>query len=254
MANDVSDPEGPRISVPQEAPRRRGSRTWLVVAGVAVLLLVVGLCVAASMEEISNVPTFPSLSAQPDHSLEGTVAYLDWAYPACVRVVAAAGAPAKTLGCGGSYLEWLEDGRLEVLAYDQPEGPETLVPTGGRIIDVATGAEEEVPLAEIPPEIPEASDPAIGPNGERVTVTGQDGGVEILLEDGSGTRKLLSVEGGNEYTMSMQGWSPDGEWILLADSAGRLLLVTVDEPSETWVLAEEYGDRVVITGDDAFAA
>jgi len=252
MANDVADPEGPLISPPAEEPPRHRSRRWLVAVGVAVVLVVAGIFVVASIVDMSRVPEFPSLAARPDPSLAGTVAYLDWSRPACVRVVDAAGGPTKVLGCDGNYLEWLDDGRLLVLRYDQPAGPETQTPTGGTILDVAAGTNEQVPLEDIPPRMPEGPDPAVGPNGERITVVGRDGEVEVLLDDGSGTRRLLSAQGGSAYEMGVQAWSPDGEWVLLSDSAARLLLVTTDEPSETRVLAEGFGNGVAVTGEDAF--
>lgn len=78
-----------------------------------------------------------------------------------------------------------------------------------------------------------------------VTIDG--GTVELRLEDGSGSRVRMTAEGGSQYSVGVRGWSPDGRWVLLSDSAARLLLVTVEEPSTTWVLAQEFQDQAVIT-------
>jgi hypothetical protein len=249
---DLTTPEAPKLSPPppQEGRRSRGSRFRLSVAGAVVVGLLVVAFVVQALVDFGKTAEFPSLAAQPDPSLEGAVAYLDWNYPNCVRVVAAAGAPTKTLGREGSSLTWLEDGRLQILGT-QGEDP---APAWGRVVDIGTEESEELSASELPAQIPQPSDPTVGPNGERVVVTNDGGAVEVVLDDGSGSRVLMTADGGSQYQVGMQGWSPDGAWVLLTDSAARLLLVTVQEPSTTWVLAEEFQDQAVITGQDVFGA
>jgi len=246
MPNDVQGPEASKMSPSQEVRRPRSPVFYVVIAGVAVVALVAVVFVAQAIRDFGKTAEFPSLAAQPDPSLKGTVAYLDWNYPGCVRVIAAAGSPMKSLGCDGGT--WLEDGRLQILQYEggaEVGGPK---PVAGKIVDVRTGAVEQIPVSEIPAQMPEAPDPALGPNGERLRVTNDGGAVKLVLEDGSGSRVLMTAEGGSEYSVGVQGWSPDGRWVLLSDSAARLLLVTVEEPSQTWVLAGEFQDQAVITG------
>lgn len=247
MANDATTPEAPRMGPPPPGEgdrRRRGPLFLVVVVGAVVVGLAAVVFVVQALIDVGETPEFPSLAAQPDPSLQGTVAYLDWNYPNCVQVVSASGAPTEGLGCEGSSLAWLDDGRLRILGTEG-EDPG---PAWGRVVDVATGAVEEIPSGILPPTMPTPPDPTVGPNGERVTVTNDGGAVEVTLDDGATSRVLLRIEGGSQYDVGVQGWAPDGEWILLADAAGRLLLVTVEEPSTARVLADGFQDQAVITG------
>ena len=227
---------------------------WPYVVGA----IVVGVAVVGFFLVRGNVngynrpnPVFSSLADNPDPSLEGTVAYYD-VTTSCVRIVAAAGQPSRDVLClshdetfnpnkdtFGPLLAWLPDGRLEVTMFwwgeRQPESAAT--PGWQKIVDVATGAVEEVPQAEVPDTLPEATGPAPGPNGEQIEVTSDGGRVEIVLADAAGSRTLLSTEGNPEYTIKVPPtWSPDGRWIVVENGPGEILLITVDDPAVTRIL------------------
>lgn len=111
-------------------PSRRRRAVLVATACVVALLVVVGFL--AVREFGRPLPAFPSLAQTPDASLHGTVAYFAEG-SRCVRIVAAAGQPAKDLLCvpepdmaravelgtkeDGPQLVWRADGRLEVTMF-----------------------------------------------------------------------------------------------------------------------------------------
>lgn len=258
---------------PPIPPRRSHGRVVLaVVAVLAALLLAIVVVVVVSLLRAGRAPSFPSLSAQPDRSLQGTVAYVSHEGQPCLWVTLASGAASSQLQCFDrdeegwpSELTWLDDGRLRATALE--ETPARKV-RWQRIYDVRTGAVVEVPPSEVvdtpPPGAPsklsqklglDTSDStAVNPAGERITVTSSDGHVEVVLSGPSPERTLLSVDSAGGYSINGPVWSPDQRWVLLHDSAGRLLLTAVDEPSTTWVLAPHSGQELAVTGADLLNA
>ena len=105
-----------------------------------------------------------------------------------------------------------------------------------KVVDVTTGAVQEVPAAEVPSTLPVATASA-GPNGEQIEVTSDGGHVEIVLTDAAGSRTLLTAEGNPEYAIKVPPtWSPDGRWIVVENGPGEILLITVDDPAVTRIL------------------
>lgn len=223
-----------------------------VVAAAAVGVAVAGFFVVRGIIAYSKPnPVFPSLADNPDPSLQGTVAYYD-VIAQCVRVVAAAGRPSKDVLCltedeawhptqdaYGPLLAWLPDGRLEVTMrlWGERQAEAEAAGWWQKIVDVDTGAVEDVPATEVPSTLPEATALA-GPNGEQIEITSEGGRVEIVLTDTAGSRTLLSAEGNPDYWVKVPPtWSPDGRWIVVKDGAGEILLITVDDPAVTRVLA-----------------
>ena len=139
----------------------------------------------------------------------------------------------KTQGFYGPLLAWLPDGRLQVTAFFQAEDL-SFSPGWQKIVDVNTGEVEEVPAAEVPAAPPEVAVPAAGPHGEQIEVTSDGGRVEIVLSAAGGSRTLLATKGDTDYCIdALPTWSPDGEWIVVEDCHGRILLITVGEPAVT---------------------
>lgn len=260
---------------------RRRWRRWIWV----VLGLVVGLPVAfvvASvvalavfhMREARPIPAFPSLAEHPDPSLAGTVAYYA-GDSRCIRLVAAAGRPSKTLLClppwrpdpakvategkeMGPRLRWLADGRLEVTMLFMRVGPESkgkapaYEPGWQKIIDPATGTVEDVPAAEVPSAAPPETHPRVSPSGQRITWTSNasTGRAKVSLSDAAGTtRTLLSVHGPGEYTYRFGPvfWAPNWRWIAASDD-GRILVIDPSDPPVTRVLV--HGDAFAITAEN----
>jgi hypothetical protein len=235
-------------------PSATGRPIWpyLVVAAV-VVVAAAGFFVVRGINAYNKPnPVFPSLADNPDPSLQGTVAYFDL-MTFCVRIVAAAGRPSQDVLCltedqfyhspqdgYGPLLAWLPDGRLQVTALLWGERQAEAEAAGWwqKIVDVTTGAVEEVPAAEVPNTLPETTEPAPGPNGEQIEVISDGGRVEIVLTDAAGSRTLLSAEGNPDYWVKVPPtWSPDGRWIVVENGPGEILLITVDDPAVTRVLA-----------------
>ena len=258
---------GAEASAPSAS--RRGVLA-IVIAVVALLAAVgIGARVFTALGPVAE-PSFPSLEEQPQARFSGTVAYYSDS-TGCVRIVAASGGPTKDAYCIpdepievneemgkpiGPHLAWLPDGRLSVTMYRMPDvaGPEVL-PGWERIVDVRTGAVEEVPESDIPQTAPVINHVTVTPEGAQVTTVSADGAAIISLTQGGQTRVLLDVSGDpRTYRMAPAYWSPDFMWIAADD--GRILIIDPTDPATTWVLtddarttADERFDRFAITAE-----
>lgn len=253
-----------------------GERRWIRVVAILAGVVVVGVAGFALWAALGPaqfhsgdrkpVPTFPSLADSPDRSLGGTVAYFDNG-SRCVRIIAASGAASEDAYCltaedrrlspqegkpAGPQLVWAPDGRLEVTLFrwvpsKQAETPPPMTAVWQKLIDVTTGAVEEVPADRLPDEPVEPEPPTVNDRGDEVrtdfdALTGEG---EVTLSTPSGTRTLLTVRGPGEYTYGLDPafWAPDGEWVVLTDSGqgGRILVITPSDPSTTRVLVTDSG-------------
>ena len=228
-----------------------------VIAVIAAVALVVGFLTFRSLTR--PVPQFASLAEQPDRSLQGTVAYFA-DQVRCVKIVAAAGGPAKTVfhlpemdvqqavkqGKEiGPQLVWLPGGRLQVTMFRMtPPSKPGAVPAFHRgwqkIIDVRTGKVEDVPAADIPSQPNRQTHPMVSPTGQRISWTSDSGRVKVTLTDRNGSsRTLLSVQGPSDYTywLGAAFWAPNWQWIAADD--GRILIITTGHTPVTRVLTSE---------------
>jgi len=233
-----------------------GSRRGLIAAGIAVAALLaaggVGAAVVLALRPVPE-PSFASLQDDPQPSLRGTIAYVS-DETGCVRLIAASGEASEDVYCIpdepmetrqgkgkpiGPHLAWLPDGRLSVTMYRMPAtpGPQVL-PGWQRIVDVRTGAVEEVPEADVPMSAPVIEHPVVSPSGARVTTTSEEGRAVITLSEGGTSRLLLDVAGDPmTYRMVPAYWSPDFTWIAADD--GRILIIDPSDPATTWILTED---------------
>jgi hypothetical protein len=239
-------------------------RGWIVgvIAGVALLAAAgVGVGVFRALAPMAE-PSFPSLEQQPQEAFGGTVAYYSDS-SGCVRIIAASGGPTKDVYCIpeepieskqekgkpiGPHLAWLPDGHLSVTMYRMPDapGPEVL-PGWQRIVDVRTGAVEEVPASYVPQTAPLIDHVTVAPDGSRLTTVSQEGSAVISLTQDGRTRVLLDVSGDPEtYRMAPAYWSPDFTWVAADD--GRILIIDPADPATTWILTDDAG----ITADERF--
>ncbi len=261
---DVEPPMHDAPSPQQAAHRRRWPWIVLVVV-VAVVGTFAGAVVWSFRAENRPIPSFASLAQTPDPTLSGTVAYFD-AQGRCVRIVAAAGQPSKSVYClpaegpqqwvtvgkpAGPQLVWRPDGRLEITMFRMKPDPnaKTARPlTAGwqRIVDVRTGAVEDVPAAQVPSTPVGWPDTTTSPSGQKVAYTfnAMNGSATVTLTDTSGTRTLLSVQGPGKYGYQFGPvfFAPNWKWIAATDTAnGRILVITPADPSVTRVLVESPG-------------
>lgn len=245
MVGTLSPPQAPR-------GRRRGLLVAAVVAVAVIGAVVAGLLIRDMILYTKKPPTFPSLATSPDPSLRGTIAYVEGVGPSgrppdqrCVWVVAAAGQPSKAAWCfdqalavGPLALAWRPDGRLQVTSYRWPTG-QRMSGVWSKLVDIRRGSVEDVPQAQVPTTPPPPPAVIENPNGDRVTARSRSGQVTVTLSGPSGERTLLSAQGGLQYQLSFNPeWSPDWKWVLVNDGeAKRLLIITVDDPAQTRVLA-----------------
>ncbi|MGZ6909161.1 MAG: hypothetical protein ACXVJ7_15960 [Acidimicrobiia bacterium] len=231
---------------------------------IAVSIVVIGLgIVIYHARESRPIPSFPSLAAHPDRSLGGTVAYYA-TQTGCIRIVAAAGRPAKDVWClpaegpstwveegkpVGPQLVWLPDGRLEVTMFRMKPSPDTktappLSAGWQKILDVGTGKIDDVAAADLPSKPNLTTEPTVSPRGERITTRsdGATGQVKVTLTDGASTRTVLSAHGPGEYAyqFSRAFWAPNWQWIAASDD-GRILSITPTQPPTTRVLVTGSG-------------
>lgn len=286
MTVPVLDPKP--AQPPRSSARRRS--VWIVTGVVAAVLAVIVALVLGfgaglfHPDEGRDVPKFPSLAEQPDASLHGTVAYFADG-TGCVRIVAAAGRPAKDVLCiskadlavkpelggkpAGPQLVWRADGRLEVIMFfwTATAGAKPVYAAGWqRIVDVRTGAIEIVPAAQVPSTPNTTTQATVSPNGERLDfhLDAQTGRVTVTLTGSTGTRTLLSARGPGEYGYRFGPvfWAPDWQWIAASDD-GRILVITPGEPAVTRVLVTgsgggagggTYGPAFAVTSADVLTA
>ncbi len=235
---------------------RRGVVAGAVVVAVALGMLAAGLLILRGPP--LHDPQFPSLAAHPDRALNGTVAYFA-DRTGCVRIVAAAGGPAKTVLCLpkrqdvpkaiklgkliGPQLVWLPGGRLEVTMFRMtPPAKPGAVPAfhkgWQKIIDVRTGHVTNVPAAALPDRPNLSTHPMVSPSGQRITWTSASGRVKVTLSRRDQSRVLLSVQGPPEtYWLGAAFWAPNWQWIAADD--GRILIITTGPHPVTRVLTAE---------------
>jgi hypothetical protein len=248
------------------APDRPQRARWIwitlgVIVGAVALFIIVSVAAIAiyHAREGRPIPAFASLADHPDRSLQGTIAFYD-SRSRCVRLVAAAGQPSKQVWCltkegpstwvkvgkpAGPQLVWRKDGRLEVTMFrwtptaDKKRAPE-LRPGWQKLIDVRTGAVENVPTAQVPSSPNLTTESTTSPSGDRVTFTSDPptGKANVFVTDASGLKRtLLSVHGPGEYTYQFGPvfWAPNYQWIAAADD-GRILVITTANPALSRVL------------------
>ena len=247
-------------------------RVVLAIAGVTVVLAL-GVTAAVLLSTTGSVPSFPSLEQTPDPALHGTVAYLGDGN--CIRIIAAGGGPSRQVLClpdqdvavaeklgkeQGPQLVWRPDGRLEVTMFrmTDPPGP-GFEPGWQKVVDVRTGAVEDVPAAAVPSIPDSTTQPATTPTRQRHTWTSDPASRpnRVLLREDGNTRTLLAADGPGEgtYRLLAAFWSPDGNWIAADD--GRILVITpADAVTRVLVTPADSGfqgdglARFAITGAD----
>lgn len=264
----MSTPVIPRTTSPGPVNplHRRRWWAWVALPIFLALLLVAWLVFVGGFHGVSNrpVPSFPSLTTNPDSSLQGTVAYTD-TESRCVRMVAAAGGPSKDVLCLGPQklnpktdavigkemllpqLVWRADGRLEITMMLMKGGgpgkpPVHFAPEWQKVVDVVTGSVQDVPAAELPTGPNLSTTHATSPDGQKLTWSSDgEGRVRVSLTDTNGTRTLMSARGPGEYTYALHSafWSPDWQWVAADD--GRILVITPGATPQTRILVDGGG-------------
>ncbi len=229
-----------------------------IVAAVATLTVVTVIILVFG---VIPLPEFPSLTDQPDSSIPGTVAFVHYDEEPCIFTVRASGGEEQEVWCGSEYVEfpaWTSDGLLVVTDWSAEPTYLLIDPATGALVSrVPFSPDESAPEAWPQPYPPEARRERA--DGAEVRTEGTRGGSSavIVRTDGS-DMTIVSVEGApSDYRFYEAQWSPDGEWVLVSDTAGRLIVVGADGAPEARVLVhglEEWGPQAAwyIPGNNTY--
>ncbi len=183
----------------------------VVLAAVVAVIVVFGFI---------PLPEFASLVEAPNPAIQGTVAFLG--DNGCISVVPASGGPAREVSCDWpGPLAWTPAGTLVVFDY--------LGATYMVEIDPDTGAElRRSPAPDVEPFLL-TGDRTVRADGARIVVDSDfEGSADAYVVGSDGSRtSVIAVEGApRDYHLLDWGvqWSPDGRWIAIWDTEGRLLV------------------------------
>ncbi len=198
-----------------------------LVAVVVVLVLVFG---------IARPPALLTLAEEPEPTLTSSIAWSQWEPDgACLHVLAPSG-EARQVGCGydGEELVAWTDDAIAMLVWGPREGLELIDPDTGEVVDTdaVAGVSEEW----------------FDHRGGAVRSRTVDGTLTVTLRESD--VELWRVDAPEAYRVNDGFLSPDGEWVVLVDRAGRLLLVPSDGSAEprVWHEVEESWVRPVWEG------
>lgn len=210
------------------APDRGGRRAAIAIAGAgAVVAVTITIIVVVGLVPL---PAMPSLAQAPDPAVPGTVAFVqgDWE-EACLATVPASGGRATTVRCSVEVpeaLAWTTEGDLAMTVWGEPfgvgDGPTVVV------VDPVTG--DEVDRLTPAASTRWAEDRLVRDDGARLLVAPSRGGevtLRVRAADGAIT-DLVHLTGPRDYGVVSAQWSPDGRWVLAADTRGRLFLLGAD--------------------------
>jgi len=208
-----------------------------IVAAVSVLAVVT---VIIFVFGVIPLPDFPSLADQPDPSIPGTVAYVEFDDTRCLVTVPAAGGETREVWCGQQYMEypsWTADGMLAILDYNAEPTYLLIDPATGTEVDRIRQADQTGATGPFPTPSGNRQE---RPDGATVRTEGrQDGEASVIVRVDGSEQTILSVEGApSDYGFIEVQWSPDGEWVLVSDSEGRLLIVGADGTPGARVLVD----------------
>ena len=220
-------------------PKKRWAFVW---SGMAV---VVSAVVVLSVLRVDRPPDYPSLAASPDNTIPGTVLYTHSVADEgnCIYAVPAAGGEPQQIMCADRRIQrfgWASDGRI--LIRRKVAGEPFYIQ-----IDADTGEQiSSVPVADVSKTDRRRIDPALNrwfdkkkrADGTVLRMPNYD--VVVRSPEGE-KKKILKLADDVSSTYSFYGmqWAPDGEWVLLSDSVGRLLIVAADgDPSARVLVAE----------------
>lgn len=222
--------EGGAPAASEGAPARLDRRARISL-GIAAGVVVVVVAVVAVFG-IRHLPEFPLATDPPRLDLPGTIAYVVTEEgESCAATRPASGGGERTVFCPRdldgpewvNQLAWTPEGNLIVLGHGRfGEIAVVIDPESGRQLDRI-----ELDPKDTGRPFSRVDDRRTRDDGAELAVSSSREGepsVSVQSPDGD-VREILSVDGPRDYTFVDASWSPDGEWILVADGDGRLLVV-----------------------------
>lgn len=196
-------------------------RTWAWIAAAAVIVVAtVGIVVVFGVERPPDLePVDPSASAAPDASVAWTRFESDGP---CVSVVRPDGSGGE-IACGlpdGRLVGWDDSGLLLESFRDDPELA-VLDPSTGEVVRrESLDGPARADLREVTTRRPSTAD---GATDDR------SGAPPLRVEArDDGDAVVAVIDAGPGYDVRFGAYAPDGDWVALIDTAGRLLAVPVD--------------------------
>lgn len=194
-----------------------------VLAVSASVVVILAVLVAVLVFGVIPLPNYPSLADNSDTSIPGAVAFITDDNPPCLGVVQASGGPTTELRCGVvevGTLGWTSEGLIVTIDFSSAAPRYLLIdPVSGEVVDtVPTDFEEPKPLAW-ESQSTRADGAVLITDNNRGTAT-----VKVRVPNQEPT-SILSTEGPQDYSFDVATWSPDGQWVLVVDSEGRILIV-----------------------------
>lgn len=209
-----------------------GERRRAIVAVVAAGVVIVAAVAVILAFGLIPVPEYPSLAEHPDPSIPGTVAFIqypdrpDVSGPCLYLVPASGGTPRQVLceafGEGGPM--WTKDGKVVLWKYPSSYliVDPTSEPTSVERVPGDPEGFKEAPMFMM--DRAQVRDDGATVLTDRSWETAGAASVVVQSPDGT-TRTLLRPERAPaDYRFDWAMWSPDGNWVLVTDSDGRLIV------------------------------
>lgn len=208
------------------------------VAAVAMFAVAVGVILLWGR---TTPPQLPSLAEQPEPRLEAAVAYIaeGSGEQPCVVVVDLSDGSRDVRGCPDVDLSEAtvsDDGRTVRAVGRHPAGRLELTFDADGLASRRLVTGDEAPRAEQLPE-PHRAQRA---DATRVVTGYGDDRAEVTVFDADGRVRAQRRFDGGDYAITRARWIGDGEWLVLFDNAGRLL-----------VADEQLGEARVVANDVA---
>lgn len=212
------------------------TRTRAVVAAMTSTIVLVAVTGVILYFGFIPLPEFPSLAERPDRAIPGTMAFSSSGEEGyCIHTMLASGGPVHDVTCRGPSgpLGWTAQG--ELVAGDFSGDRFELV-----VLDPEAGFElRRFPSAD---GAPLGGDRSVRGDGARIVVEAlAEGSSQVLVVEGGVRRTVLMVSSApRDYYLRSWGqqWSPDGAWIAVWDSEGRLLLMGATGTPEARMLVD----------------
>lgn len=229
------------------------STTAALVAGAIVVVAIAVIVIFGFVP----TPKYPPVAEEPDPELSGLIAYsipedsdhADEFGSRCVYVIELPGGQSSEITCReeiGWSMAWTDDGWLIVESFDQfsefePEFHEfepEFDDFGLALIEPVEGGVFETVSYEGDPNFLFSDHRQTRQDGTRVRV--EDGGTTVVLlsPDGSTTDLFGSDSAPSNYRFNEAQWSPDGDYVLVVDTEGRIIVASASGDPRPRVVAD----------------
>lgn len=202
------------------------------------------------------IPEYPTLGEEPAPQLSGKIAYavdeeLDDRFsefvPRCVHVIELPEGQADEIVCAegiGWGMAWTDDGWIVAESFGRFNEFHGEFSSDLALIDPSTGGVSESVGYEGEPRFLRSEQRQIREDGARVRTEDSGTTVVVVLADGSTIDLVGAGVTPSNYRYSEAQWSPDGEYVLVVDTEGRIIILSASEDPRPRVVAEtghEYG-------------